>query len=227
MALPATLVPILGRLGLSAIQTGLGLGKPPERPVAKVPESVKAATEAAKAEANTSIRPGRKQAEEAIKSSTADAVSKVKRIATNPATALNAVSAAQATENQALQQEGALDAQYKDNARRDLQHQLNQQGAYEDRAAEFNERQKFQEESQTRASLLGAGLTNTDTALQDVTSHQIMKRMGFIPTASGTGKTKSPTASSGYAVSGNAQKGFAVNPFFHKSMLNDARKFRS
>ncbi len=179
MAAPVLAAPAIAQGALSLIQLIRGANAKVDRPVRETPASIKAATTVAE-NLTRGERPGRDLDIQEIKKGVSNQISQVKRNSKSGSDVTAATTAAIASENNAINRLGINDANFKINANLGLVRALSNQGSQEAQNFEFNEAQKFAEESQRKSALIGGGIQNANTALQDAGTLAVMRKLGML-----------------------------------------------
>jgi len=120
-------------------------------------------------------------ARDAIQQNSANSISAVQGATGDVNKLLQAVSAIQGGENQAMMQQAQQDGANQRQAEGMVQNALATKGGYEANAqqAEFqwNDAGRFQERAQAKSALLGAGLQNTKGGIEDLVSANLYKKL--------------------------------------------------
>lgn len=178
MALPlaATLIP---SAALGAVQLIRGANADVTRPVRETPESTKNAVAVARNLTNTGL-PGQDVQLEGIKKNVANKISQVQRNAASGSDITAATTAAATSENDAVTRLGQRDAEFRTNANFGLIRALQNQAGQESQNFNFNEAQKFNEEAQRKSQLIGGGIQNINTSIQDAGTLSVMKKLNML-----------------------------------------------
>jgi hypothetical protein len=138
------------------------------RPEYNIPNEVLEATANARQLAGANMFAGQQLAQNNISRSTANTVNAAQQAATSSSGLLAAITAANQNENQSMNQLAAQAGQFKIQNQQALNQQLGQQAQYQDKAWDWNKKQKFVEESDAKRALMGAGMQNIMGGLQGI-----------------------------------------------------------
>jgi hypothetical protein len=172
--IPLALAPSIAQGVLGAGQMLGGLLKKTKRPTMKVPDAVKRATAIAEMDANQTVRPGRDIAENAIKSGSQTALSNVSRTAGSGSDIIAAMAGIKGLQDKAMQEQDLIDVDYKVKAKETLRDQLGKMGEWQNRAFQYNEAEKYDEESATKSALTEGGIQNIVGAGKEVVGQNII-----------------------------------------------------
>lgn len=163
----ASLIPSLFKGGLGIFQSILGGMNKPQRPVYQVPDSVKQGTNIAETLAAGDM-PGKASIQGEIDKNAGTALNSLKESMGGSPNLTSAVANILAKNNEAKTALGVQNANYKVDASNNLIGQKNLQGQYEDKAQNYNNIQKYQEQANASSALQGAGINNIFSGLSDI-----------------------------------------------------------
>lgn len=166
MAFP--IVPLV----MAGLQIASAVSNKNKRPKAEVTGATNEMVESARMDAQATQRAGRSMADENIRQNTANSIANVQRNTNDVNKILAAASAAQGSENQAMRQQDALDAQAQEEAKRRLQNALGQKSAEQQRVWSVNEGIPYQQAEMQRQQNIGAGIQNINTTYSDHTNYK-------------------------------------------------------
>lgn len=168
----------------------------PVRPTYSVPGAVTEAVDTARMGANA-LFPGYGMAQNNIQGSTANAVRSAQQAGSGN-NVLATIAAAQGNEANSMNSLAASNANFLFGQRLNLQNALFNRAGYQDKAWDYNQRQKYDEEAAAKAALKESGMQNQNNALGGLASVGMMGAMqmqkpqpaipglnmqkGFIPT---------------------------------------------
>jgi hypothetical protein len=147
-----------GSIGLG--QLAMGLMMKVKRPKYHIPGGVQEATSMARQMANQTVRPGNDQAVADINKATSNSVGTAKRVAKSSTQLLGAAGDANAQRLRALGQNNAMNANFAYNAKQGLMNSLHTLAGYQEKAFDTNVMAPYQQKAETKAALIGAGLSN-------------------------------------------------------------------
>jgi hypothetical protein len=182
---PMTMM-MLAKGAMSAAQLVSGLAKEkPKRPELKVSGATKEAVNRSRTLANSTTRAGRAQSNQAINQNASNAIQTAKGSTNDVSKLLAVASGVQASSNQAMQGQDALDAQFKQQSEGQYQQALGRQ-SYEEQMVHQDKLSQYDEAREEKAALVGAGIQNAMTVADDATSMGLYKKFGYLD-ALGTG----------------------------------------
>lgn len=202
-----------GALGL--VQTIAGATKEVKRPRMTVPQGVIDAAKAYKMRANATSAPGSATAKADIGTNFANQMASFQKILKDPSTTMGALYKMNQQKQNALGQVNQRDLAYRDNAANQYASQNNLLGQYQQKAWEWNEKQKFEEDAAAKSALIGGGINNMANAASDYASASLM-REGMV---SGAPAPARPASYFGASSSAQISK-FKNNAMSWKSAYN-------
>ena len=168
IAMGASALPSIAQGIAGAFQFGKGNAMNVVRPQYNVPNEVFEATANARQLAGANMFAGQQLAQNNINRSTANTINAAQQAATSSSGLLAAIGQANANENQSMNQLAAQAGQFKIQNQQALNQQLGQQAQYQDKAWDWNKKQKFVEESEAKRALMGSGMQNIMGGLQGI-----------------------------------------------------------
>lgn len=137
-----------------------GLLTKPKRPNYNVPGAAGEAASIARTDAAKTVRPGNDQALADIRKSTANAINNAKSVSNSASQVLNAATRANMVEQNAIQRNNAMNANFVQGARQNLMSALGTLAGYQDRAFQYNKFQPYMQKAQLKSDLISSGLQN-------------------------------------------------------------------
>jgi hypothetical protein len=166
MALPLAAIPAIlqGGIGLAQLIGGAAT-KTPDRPQYAPPAALSEMVSNANREASASMMPGQVQAQQQVRTNSANAINNVQQNATSSSQMLNAIGAVQLGENRSLTDLYLQSLSFKDRARMRQQQALSGLAQAQNQAFQTNQMQPYEQALATKSALFGAGMQTTGDAL--------------------------------------------------------------
>lgn len=193
-----------GAMGAAQLVSGL-LKKTQKRPELKVSGSTREAVNRSRTMANSSTRPERSVAEQAINQNTSNAIQTAKGSTNDVSKLLSVASASNSASNNAMRDQDALDMQYKQQAEGQHAQALGRL-AYEEQMVHRDKLDQYDEAREEKAAMVGAGIQNLETTANDATSMSMYKKFGYLDGINGeSASAQAAPASGGNSVGLNSK----------------------
>ncbi len=154
------------------------------RPTYTIPEAQQEATTNARVMADGKTLPGQQTMEDKLGANTANATNMAAQKG-NPADILATVTALQGNQNDAQNQINTQGVQYQDQNKKELQGQLGQQAAYQDKAFQINQMEPYNNSMKAASALRNASILNEQNGITGLGSAASLGLNAMIP-SSGT-----------------------------------------
>jgi len=169
-------------LGGAQLLSGI-FGKKPKRPTYQIPGEARQALGEAKTLASNTVRPGNEQAVADINRNYANSVGNAQSITDNATDILGVADRANANRSQAINQNNALNSNFRYNAKLNLQDSLNNFAQYRDKAFQTNKMQPYMDKAETKGALISGGIQNIYGAVQDQQNEGVLRDIYGLPKA--------------------------------------------